>query len=143
MLPVSCVLARDEIMLTIKPGQHGSTFGGNPLACRVGIAALKALRDEGMTENAEKCVILSLSNIVTLVRCTHPPSSPSLISLMSLPCLSPTSFAHARMGAIFRRELEAIKSKRVTVVRGKGLLNAIVVPPFNGKVEVKSFFILY
>jgi len=52
VLPVSAVLANDEIMLTMKPGQHGSTFGGNPLACRVAMAALQVLRDERMTENA-------------------------------------------------------------------------------------------
>ena len=49
--PVSAVLARDEIMLTIKPGQHGSTYGGNPLACKVAIAALEVLKDENMAEN--------------------------------------------------------------------------------------------
>jgi ornithine--oxo-acid transaminase len=54
MLPVSAVLARDEIMLTIHPGEHGSTYGGNPLACRVAIAALKVLRDEKLAENAER-----------------------------------------------------------------------------------------
>ncbi|MEM6829316.1 MAG: ornithine--oxo-acid transaminase, partial [Bacteroidota bacterium] len=52
ILPVSAVLARNEIMLTMKPGQHGSTFGGNPLACRVAMSALEVLRDEKMTENA-------------------------------------------------------------------------------------------
>ena len=54
VIPVSCVLASKEIMLTIKPGEHGSTFGGNPLSCRVSIAALKALQEEKMTENAAK-----------------------------------------------------------------------------------------
>ena len=53
-LPVSAVLADDEIMLTIKPGEHGSTYGGNPLACRVAITALEVLKDEGLVENAEK-----------------------------------------------------------------------------------------
>lgn len=53
-LPVSAVLADDEIMLTIKPGEHGSTYGGNPLACRVAIAALEVLRDEKLPENAER-----------------------------------------------------------------------------------------
>lgn len=52
VLPVSAVLADDEIMLTIKPGEHGSTYGGNPLACKVAIAALKVLKDENMAENA-------------------------------------------------------------------------------------------
>jgi len=54
LLPVSAVLADDEIMLTIKPGQHGSTYGGNPLACAVAMAALKVLVDENLAENAEK-----------------------------------------------------------------------------------------
>ena len=52
--PVSCVLANDEIMLTIKPGQHGSTYGGNPLAAAVTVAALKVLEDEKLAENAER-----------------------------------------------------------------------------------------
>ena len=52
MLPVSAVLADDEVMLTIKPGEHGSTYGGNPLACKVAITALKVLREENMGENA-------------------------------------------------------------------------------------------
>lgn len=70
---MSCVLARDEIMLTIKPGQHGSTFGGNPLSCKVAIAALSALRDEGMTANAEKCVSLLLDAVsVCLSGCGVP-----------------------------------------------------------------------
>ena len=51
-MPVSAVLARDEIMLTIKPGQHGSTYGGNPLACKVAMTALEVLKEEKMTENA-------------------------------------------------------------------------------------------
>ncbi len=85
MMPVSAVLADDEIMLTIKPGEHGSTYGGNPLACKVGIAALQVLRDEKMTENAEI------------------------------------------QGAYLRRELNALESEAVAIVRGKGLLNAIVI----------------
>ena len=52
MIPVSAVLADDEIMLTIKPGEHGSTYGGNPLACKTAIAALQVLKDEKMAENA-------------------------------------------------------------------------------------------
>eukprot|EP00047_Mylnosiga_fluctuans_P001585 m.221005 g.221005 ORF g.221005 m.221005 type:complete len:428 (+) comp10495_c0_seq1:56-1339(+) len=91
VLPVSCVLARDEIMLTIKPGQHGSTFGGNPLSCRVAIAALDVLKEEKMTENAEA------------------------------------------MGKIFRSELQKLKSPMITTIRGKGLLNAIIVPPYKNK----------
>lgn len=51
-MPVSCVLGRDEVMLTIKPGEHGSTYGGNPLACKVAIAALQVLREEKLCENS-------------------------------------------------------------------------------------------
>lgn len=87
ILPVSAILARDEIMMTIKPGQHGSTYGGNPLACRVATRALEILRDEGMIENAEK------------------------------------------LGNIFRERMNQLieKSDLLTLVRGKGLLNAIVI----------------
>src|SRR5262249_22038634 len=53
MMPISAVLADDEIMLTIKPGEHGSTYGGNPLACKTAITALQVLKEEKMTENAE------------------------------------------------------------------------------------------
>jgi ornithine--oxo-acid transaminase len=84
-LPVSAVLADDEIMLTIKPGEHGSTYGGNPLACKVAITALTVLREEKMADNA------------------------------------------VAMGELMRRELEALASPHVTLVRGKGLLNAIVI----------------
>ena len=52
VFPVSAVLARDEVMLTIKPGEHGSTFGGNPLACAVAMAALEVVKQEGLAENA-------------------------------------------------------------------------------------------
>lgn len=94
VLPVSAVLANDDIMLCIKPGEHGSTFGGNPLAAAVATAALKVLKDEKLDENAEK------------------------------------------MGLLFRSKMEALKQKSplVTAVRGKGLLNAVVIKPFgNGK----------
>jgi ornithine--oxo-acid transaminase len=94
VIPVSAVLASDEVMLRLQPGQHGSTFGGNPLACRVAIAALEVLRDENLSENADK------------------------------------------MGIIFRERMQKLvdKSKLVELVRGKGLLNAIVIKPFgNGK----------
>ena len=85
--PVSAVLANDDIMLAIKPGQHGSTFGGNPIAANVAIAALSVIRDENLAENAEK------------------------------------------MGKIFRSELQKVvdSSKFVKQVRGKGLLNAVVI----------------
>jgi ornithine--oxo-acid transaminase len=89
--PISAVLADDHIMLTIKPGEHGSTFGGNPIACKVAIAALEVIRDEKLAENAEK------------------------------------------MGKIFRDELRKINSPMVELVRGKGLLNAAVIKPTNGK----------
>ena len=52
-MPISAVLADDEIMMTIKPGEHGSTFGGNPLACKVAIAALEVLKEESLAENAQ------------------------------------------------------------------------------------------
>ncbi|MFT3827832.1 MAG: ornithine--oxo-acid transaminase [Chitinophagaceae bacterium] len=84
-LPVSAVLANDEIMLTIKPGEHGSTYGGNPLASKVAIAALTVLKEEKMTENA------------------------------------------AVLGKFFRQQLENLQSPHITLVRGKGLLNAIVI----------------
>jgi len=85
--PVSCVLASDEIMLTIKPGQHGSTYGGNPLAAAVTMAALSVLKDEKLAENAEK------------------------------------------LGEIFRSRMRNIQQKTdlIQTVRGKGLLNAIVI----------------
>jgi len=89
MIPVSAVLADDEIMLTIKPGEHGSTFGGNPLACKTAIAALQVLKDEKMIENAEI------------------------------------------MGQLLRTELQNLRSKHIAVVRGKGLLNAIVIEHIN------------
>lgn len=85
MLPVSAVLADDEIMLTIKPGEHGSTYGGNPLACKVAITALTVLREEKMSENAHS------------------------------------------MGELFREELQRLQSPLIKEVRGKGLLNAIVI----------------
>ena len=87
VLPVSAVLANDEIMLCIKPGEHGSTFGGNPLACAVAMAALDVVRDERLDANAEK------------------------------------------LGKIFRKRMQQIVEKYpiALLVRGKGLLNAIVV----------------
>lgn len=88
--PVSCVLANDDVMLCIKPGEHGSTFGGNPLACKVATAALKVLQDENLAENAEK------------------------------------------LGEVFRQGLRKLPSDMVLKVRGRGLLNAIVISPeFN------------
>ncbi len=90
-MPISAVLADDEIMLTIKPGEHGSTFGGNPLAAKVAIAALEVLQEEKLAENAE------------------------------------------RLGKIFRDRMKAIDSPMIEIVRGKGLLNAVVIKPTKGK----------
>ena len=89
--PVSAVLANDAIMLTIKPGEHGSTFGGNPIAAKIAIAALTVVKDENLCERAEK------------------------------------------MGELFRSELRKIDSDMIELVRGKGLLNAIIIKPKNGK----------
>ncbi len=91
VLPVSAVLADNEIMLTIKPGEHGSTFGGNPLACKVAIAALQVIKEEKLSKRSEE------------------------------------------LGEIFRTELKKIKSPMIELVRGKGLLNAVVIKPMNGK----------
>lgn len=88
-MPVSAVLANDEIMLTIKPGEHGSTYGGNPLACKVAITALQLLKEEKMAENAEM------------------------------------------MGNLLREELNKLNSKHIRTVRGKGLLDAIVIQHTN------------
>jgi len=85
VLPVSAVLADDEVMMTIQPGEHGSTYGGNPLACAVAMVALQVIKDEGMAANAEI------------------------------------------MGELLRQELRNLHSPFVELVRGKGLLNAIVI----------------
>lgn len=85
LYPVSAVLCDDEVMLTIKPGEHGSTYGGNPLACRVAMAALEVIEEENLAKNAEI------------------------------------------MGNLLRSELMKTPSNIVTAVRGKGLLNAIVI----------------
>jgi len=84
-LPVSAVLADDEIMLTIKPGEHGSTYGGNPLGCKIAITSLNVLNDENMIQNAEQ------------------------------------------RGKQLRDGLASLKSKHINIIRGKGLLNAIVI----------------
>ncbi len=91
VFPVSAVLADDHIMLCIKPGQHGSTFGGNPIAGKVAIAALEVIKEEKLDENAE------------------------------------------RLGKIFREEFRSIKSHLIELVRGKGLLNAVVIRNQPGK----------
>ena len=89
VLPVSAVLADDEIMMVIKPGEHGSTYGGNPLACAVAIAALQVLKEENMAENASV------------------------------------------MGELLRSEIRKLNSPFIALVRGKGLLNAIVIKHSN------------
>ena len=89
--PISAVLADDHIMLCIHPGEHGSTFGGNPVAAKVAMAALEVVRDEKLAENAD------------------------------------------RLGHVFRDEIRKIKSPFIELVRGKGLLNAIVIKPHNDK----------
>ena len=89
MLPVSAVLCDNEIMMTIKPGEHGSTYGGNPLACKVAITALQVLKDEKMADNAEA------------------------------------------MGKLLRSELGKLNSPHISMIRGKGLLNAIVIQHTN------------
>ena len=89
VLPVSAILADDYIMMTIKPGEHGSTYGGNPLACAVAISALTVLKDEKMAENAHE------------------------------------------MGIVLRNELKNLQSPFIRTIRGKGLLNAIVIDHHN------------
>jgi len=84
-MPISAVLADDEIMLTIKPGEHGSTYGGNPLACRVAIESLNVLKEEKMAENA------------------------------------------AVQGEYLRQKLQDLQHPHIGIIRGKGLLNAIVI----------------
>lgn len=91
VFPVSAVLADDNIMMVIKPGEHGSTFGGNPIAGKVAIAALEVVKNENLAERAEK------------------------------------------LGKIFRDEFNSIKSDMIELVRGKGLLNAVVIRPKGGK----------
>lgn len=85
VFPVSAVLANDDVMLCIKPGEHGSTFGGNPLACKVAMAALEVVKDENLSENA------------------------------------------TYLGKILRDKLQKIDSPLIEKVRGKGLLNAIII----------------
>jgi ornithine--oxo-acid transaminase len=89
--PVSCVLADNSIMEVITPGTHGSTYGGNPIACKVAEAALEVIRNEKLSEKAQK------------------------------------------LGRYFRAELKMIDSEMIAEVRGKGLLNAVVIKPNNGK----------
>src|SRR4030095_13431197 len=89
MMPASAVLTDDEIMMTIKPGEHGSTYGGNPLAAKVAITSLQVLKDEKMEKNA------------------------------------------TAMGNLLREELKKIDSLHIAMVRGKGLLNAIVIDHRN------------
>ena len=88
--PVSAVLADDDIMMCIKPGEHGSTYGGNPLACAVVKAALDVVQEENLAKNAEY------------------------------------------LGEIFRERMKSIDSDRIALVRGKGLLNAVIITPKDG-----------
>lgn len=88
-MPVSAVLANDEIMLTIKPGEHGSTYGGNPLACKIAMASLQVLKEENLADNA------------------------------------------MQMGNYFRNEMLKLKSPHIHAIRGKGLLNAILIAHTN------------
>jgi ornithine--oxo-acid transaminase len=90
MYPVSAVFANDDVMMCIKPGNHGSTYGGNPLGCKIAMTAMQVVLDEKLAENANS------------------------------------------LGEILRTELRAIKSDRVTLVRGKGLLNAIIIKEKDG-----------
>lgn len=92
-LPISAVLADDIVMMQIKPGEHGSTYGGNPLACAVAMKSLEVLKSENMAENA------------------------------------------AAMGAILRSEIEKLNSPLIQMVRGRGLLNAIVINHKNPEVS--------
>lgn len=88
VIPVSAVLSSDEVLLTIKPGEHGSTFGGNPLACAVAMEAMKVVEDEQLADNAKE------------------------------------------LGKIFRSRMRVLQQKRpdlISLVRGKGLLNAVVI----------------
>ena len=90
MYPVSAVFANNEIMMCIKPGQHGSTYGGNPLGCKIAMTAMQVVLDEQLAENANT------------------------------------------LGELLRAELRAIQSDRITLVRGKGLLNAIIIKEKDG-----------
>ena len=96
VFPVSAVLADDEVMLCIQPGEHGSTFGGNPLANKVAIAALEVIRDENLAENAYQ------------------------------------------LGKIFRERMGKIDSPILETYRGKGLLNAVVINPFEHEGKKKT-----
>lgn len=91
VIPVSAVLASDDIMLTIQPGEHGSTYGGNPLAAKVAIAALEVVKEENLSENAYM------------------------------------------KGKLFREEMNNFNHPMIKVVRGKGLLNAVVTEPKDGR----------
>lgn len=94
MYPVSCVLADDPVMLTLTPGTHGSTYGGNPMACRVAVEALKILKEEHLAENAQK------------------------------------------QGEVFRARLSAVDKGVVKTVRGRGLLNAVVIDENYDAMEI-------
>ena len=143
LYPVSAVLARDEIMLTLRPGQHGSTYGGNPLACRVAIAALdgavqKRARLGGHrggpavwprvgaarvgAARGECCVKVTRHRVLACGRSV----SPVLIDERMAENAD-------KVGRVLRSELQALHHPMIKHVRGKGLLNALVVQPRNGK----------
>ncbi len=94
-LPISAVLADDDIMLQILPGEHGSTYGGNPLACAVAMTSLEVLKSENMVQNAEN------------------------------------------MGQLLRKELAKLNSPHIKLIRGKGLLNAIVINHSDPEVSLE------
>eukprot|EP01132_Coremiostelium_polycephalum_P007508 gene7508-9226_t len=101
LLPISAVLSSKEIMLTIKPGEHGSTYGGSPMASAVAIAALSVLKEENLAENAQK------------------------------------------LGELFRREIMAINSPAIKQVRGRGLLNAIVIDEEKSPISAWDICMLF
>jgi len=124
LYPVSAVLANDEVMLTLKPGTHGSTYGGNPLACRVAMAALDG------TPPARALALCAKGRADVRGR---PPRSPACLPAAAVLIDEKLADNAARMGELLRTELRAIQSPMLKSVRGKGLLNAIVIEPTNGK----------
>lgn len=176
MYPVSAVLANDDIMLTIGRGEHGSTYGGNPLAARVGLAALKVCGGVGGHDAGHTCAITvpvfngasttcavhfvaagklfcAMLNLLLLVSCWRMPRQVACCQTsMYLGCVQHLTALHhvivgsdpqvlvdekladnaERLGHIFRRELSNIKSDRVKLVRGRGLLNALVINEKDG-----------
>lgn len=89
-MPISAVLARDEIMLTIKPGEHGSTFGGNPLACKVAIASLQVLVDEKLADNADRLGKIFREEITKLMQKTDVITKVRGLGLLNAIVIKPT-----------------------------------------------------